>query len=290
MGRGGIALATWQGMPRSCPDDAHLLDAFAAAGLRAEPIPWDAGGVDWAAFDAVLVRTTWDYYVRHREFLEWVDHLEAEGQRVWNPPDVLRWNSDKRYLLDLQAKGVPAVPTRLVERGVSQKLARVMDDAAWPEAVVKPAVSAGAYCTFRTSRDEAPRHQAAFEDLLARDAVLVQPYIPEVQQGEWSFVFVEGRFSHALLKSPARGDFRVQEKHGGGVTAANARPEHVAQAAAILAHAGPPLLYARVDAVVRDGALLLMELECLEPEMFWRTAPGSATRFVAVVRAKLDRP
>lgn len=286
MGR-EVALATWQGMPRSCPDDAPLLRAFRDAGLEARPLPWDTPGVDWAAFDLVVVRTTWDYYLRHAEFLAWVDRLAAEGGRVWNPPAVLRWNSDKRYLLDLAAKGVPVVPTRVVEAGLAVKLARLMDEEGWDDAVVKPAVGAGAYCTFRTTRREAPAKQAGFEELLSRDAVLVQPFVPEVEQGEWSFVFVEGAFSHAVVKRPGKGDFRVNEKHGGSLAPAAATPALVQQAKEVLRHAPGPLLYARVDAVLRDGALLLMELEALEPELFWRSARGSAARFVAAVRARL---
>lgn len=285
----GVAWATWQGMPQSCPDDEHLFRAAREAGLAAEPHPWDAPGVAWDGFEAVVVRTPWDYYVRHAEFLAWVGRLEDAGVPVFNPPEVLRWNSDKRYLAELAAKGVPVVPTRLLERGQSTKLARVLDEEGWDDAVVKPVISAGAYCTFRTSRREAPEHQRGFEELLDRDGVLVQPFVPEVARGEWSFVFVDGAFSHALVKKPGQGDFRVQERHGGSLAPAAARPEHVRQAAAVLAHAPAPLLYGRVDAVLRDDALLLMELEVLEPEMFWRTAPGSAARFVRALRAKLGR-
>lgn len=284
-----MALATWQSMPQSCPDDAHLLQACREAGLAAEPHPWDDPGVAWGGFDAVVIRATWDYYVKHEAFLRWLDRLEGLGVPVFNPPPVLRWNSDKGYLPELAAKGVAVVPTRLIERGQSVKLARVLDEEGWDAAVVKPAVSAGAYCTFRTSRREAPEQQRGFEELLARDGVLVQPFVPEVAQGEWSLVFLDGAFSHAVVKKPGKGDFRVQEKHGGTVAAAQAKPEHVRQAAAVLAHAPGPLLYARVDAVVRGGALLLMELEVLEPELFWRAAHGSAARFVRVLRAKVGR-
>lgn len=289
MARGhGVALATWQAMPQSCPDDAHLLQAFQAAKVHAEPHPWDAPGVRWGDFGAVVIRATWDYYTRHAEFLAWLDRLDTAGVPVFNPLPVLRWNSDKRYLPELAAKGVPVVPTRLVEGGQQLKLARILDEAGWDDAVVKPAVSAGGYCTFRSSRAEAPQHQRGFEELLARDAVLVQPFVPEVAQGEWSFVFLGGAFSHAVLKRAARGDFRVQEKHGGTAAAATARPEHVRQAAAVLDHVAGELLYARVDAVVRDGALLLMELEVLEPELFFRASPGSAAKLVRALEAKLD--
>lgn len=284
---GRVALATWQGMPRSCPDDAHLLDACKAAGVRAETIPWDAPGADWASHDAVLVRTTWDYYLRHAEFLAWVQAREDEGANLWNPAPVLRWNSDKRYLGELAAKGARVVPTRYVARGVAVKLARLMDEEGWDDVVVKPVVSAGAYCTFRATRRDAPSAQRAFEELVAHDDAMVQPFVREVAQGEWSLMFFDGAFSHVALKVPAKGDFRCQEKHGGAVEAAVAAPAHIEAARRILDLVGQPLLYARVDGVLVGGAFTLMELEVLEPELFFRTSVGSAGRFVEALRTRL---
>lgn len=282
-----LALVTWQAMPRCCPDDAHLLQALDQAGVAAECVAWDAAE-DWGRFAALLVRTPWDYYLRHESFLAWVGRIEALGVPLWNPPAVLRWNSDKRYLLEVAEQGLPVVPTRLVPQGHLLRLASIMDQHGWDDAVLKPAVSAGAHATVRVSRAEAPGAQKAFEGLVAAGDALVQPFVPEVaRDGEWSLVFLGGRFSHALRKRPGKGDFRVQEKHGGSLGPATPTPDVVAQAARYLALPPGPLLYARVDGIVRDGTFVLMELEALEPELFWRTAPGSAARMVAALVDRL---
>lgn len=276
-----VALATCQALPRSCPDDAPLLEAFAAAGVEARTVPWDQPGTEWQGFSAVVVRATWDYYLHHERFLAWLDRLEEERVPTWNPVPVLRWNSTKTYLRDLEAKGVPVVPTRFLERGHVARLAGVMDEEGWDEVIVKPAVSAGAHATFKATRADAPGAQRGFEQLLGHADVLVQPFVPEVsKEGEWSFVFLGGAFSHAALKKPAKGDFRCQEKHGGTVRAAKPTKAQVAQAQRVLDAVGHELLYARVDGCMRDGALLLMELEALEPELFFRTSKGSAARLV----------
>jgi glutathione synthase/RimK-type ligase-like ATP-grasp enzyme len=281
-----VALATCQALPGSCPDDAHLVAALERAGLRATTAPWDSA-TRWADAGMVVIRATWDYYLRAEEFLAWIDRLEADGAQVWNPPAVLRWNSDKRYLDDLAGKGVRTVPTRRVARGDLQRLARILDEQGWEDVVVKPAVSAGAHATFRATRGEAPSQQDAFELLLQDSDVLVQPYVPAVQRGEWSFVFIDGAFTHAVVKKPARGDFRVQEKHGGTLARGEPSRAMVDEATAILERAGHGLLYGRVDAVVEDGSLTLMELEVLEPELFFRFDGDAAAKFAAAVGRRL---
>jgi glutathione synthase/RimK-type ligase-like ATP-grasp enzyme len=276
-------------MPRSCPDDAPLLAALAEAGIAAEPVPWDAPA-DWARFRGVLLRATWDYFTKYEAFLAWFDRLEALGLPVWNPLPVLRWNSDKRYLRDLAARGARVVPTRFAEPGKMERLARILDEEGWDDAVVKPLVSGGAHATFRTCRRDAPQHQKAFELLLERGGAMVQPFQRAVtEEGEWSLVFFDGVFDHAVLKKPDKADFRVQEKHGGTNAAATPPPGLVEDARRVLAAApGAPLLYARVDGLRTPEGFLLMELEALEPELFFRTSPGSARRFAGCLGKRLE--
>src|SRR5690242_410608 len=175
-----IALATWRGLPALAADDRLLRDALVRRGVDARAVVWDDPGVDWRAFDAIVVRSTWDYHKRIDEFRAWLDRME--GLPLWNPPAVLRWNTHKSYLFELQARGIEIVPTLLVPGGSSF--------------IVKPAVSATA---FRTERH-------------ATDAdVLVQSFVPEiVTDGELSFVFLGQEFSHAVRKRAASGEFRVQ--------------------------------------------------------------------------------
>jgi glutathione synthase/RimK-type ligase-like ATP-grasp enzyme len=286
-----LALAVCKDLPRSCPDDVHLFDALRAEGVRARCVAWDAAE-DWSRFDGVLVRATWDYTERLPVFLAWVAMLERIGVLLWNPPAVVRWNADKRYLRDLAARGVPTVPTEFALRGDARSLAEVMDAHGWDTCVVKPVVSAGARGALRVARREASGAEAAWKRAVAAGDMMVQPFVREVaEQGEWSFVFLDGAFSHALVKKPAKGDFRVQEKHGGTLGRAVPTSAQVARAAGILAHAPAPegerLLYGRVDVVDLEGTLTLMELEVLEPELFFRLAPDAAPRLARALRRHL---
>lgn len=230
-----IALVTWSGLPELAPDDRLLRDALIRRGIDVHAAVWDDSRVDWRTFDAIVVRSTWDYHKRIDEFRAWLDSME--GLPLWNPPALLRWNIHKSYLLDLQARGVNIVPTLLVR-----------------DFIVKPAVSATAYRTERHTTDH---------------DVLVQPFVPEiVADGELSFVFLGRKFSHAVRKRPGNDDFRVQTEFGGSVEPFAPSADLLAQAEGIAATLGEEWLYARVDCVVRDERLMLMELEATEPSLF----------------------
>ncbi|QSX79658.1 ATP-grasp domain-containing protein [Agrilutibacter solisilvae] len=290
-----LALATAIDHVRRDADLAPLLDACAAAGIDVVARAWDDASVDWARFDVVLVRSTWDYTRRLPEFLRWCRRVDAVA-RLLNPLDVLAWNTDKHYLRDLAARGVPVVPTRFVEpdeEPLPALQAFLGDhgleagvDAA--QFVIKPAVGAG-------SRD-AQRYTAAQEfaasNHLARllesgRSAMLQPFLPSVERdGETGLLYFGGEFSHAIgkgLRLPAHdaGEFEPE-----AVTARvpaddeRALAQQVLVAAAEQLRLKEPLLYARVD-VVRDdaGAPCLLELELCEPSLFFDQAPGSVERF-----------
>jgi hypothetical protein len=246
-----IALVTWRGLPELAADDRLLRDALVRRGVDARAVVWDDPDADWRAFDAIVVRSTWDYHKRIDEFRAWLDRMD--GLPLWNPASVLRWNTHKSYLLDLQQRGIDIVPTLLVPGGQGF--------------IVKPAVSATA---FRTERHETDGD------------VLVQPFVPEVvTDGELSFVFLGRKFSHAVRKRAAGGDFRVQTEFGGSAEPFAPSAELVEQAARIAGTLGDAWLYARIDCVVRDGRLLLMELEAAEPSLFLDAE--SAERFADAI-------
>lgn len=264
-----IALATYAQLPQLDDDDRLLLAPLAALGLEAVPTVWDAPDAPWDEFAAVLVRSCWDYHRRLDEFLGWVARLETMGVPLWNPPALLRWNSHKRYLRDLGATGVATAPTRWLRRGEDVVLAELLRAEEWPDAVVKPAVSASAFGTWRASLVTAAQDQARLAELLAVGDVLVQPYLAEVRApGEWSLLFYGGRYSHAVLKRPAAGDFRVQWEFGGSAVTAAPPARLVGDAERVLQLAPGKALYARVDGVEGGGSLILTELELIEPHLF----------------------
>lgn len=283
-----IALATYAELPNLNDDDRLLIGALAAWGVSAQPAVWDAPDVRWDGFGGVVVRSCWDYHQRLPEFLSWVAALERLTLPVWNRPDLLRWNSHKGYLRDLAALGAVTVPTHWLARGERAALIDVLDAEGWPVAVVKPAVSASAHGTWRTSRAAAAADQQRFEALLARGDAMVQPYLDEVREpGEWSLVYLGGRFSHAVLQRPAPGDFRVQFAYGGTAVDRDPPPYLIAAAAAVLGTLPTEPLYARVDGVERGGRFLLSELELIEPHLYLATAPGAAPRFARALVAAL---
>lgn len=298
-----IALATAADLPALVDDDSSFLAALRDRGVTATPVVWSDESVAWDDFDAVVIRSTWDYYRRPDEFAAWIDRVDAASPTVLNPPETLRWNRHKFYLRDLAARGVDTFPTEYVQRGADASLAAVFERRDWDEAVVKPAVSAGAFETKRIARGEAATEQPWFDDLLADRDVLVQEFADGITAGEWSLVFFDGDYSHAVLKRPEAGDFRVQEDHGGSV-AAETPSESLRERASEVVDAvraergGDVPLYARVDGIERaepkrfedttrgGPAFRLLEVELIEPELFFRVDADAGER---LAEALLDR-
>jgi glutathione synthase/RimK-type ligase-like ATP-grasp enzyme len=242
-----VALATSADWPDLTPDDSALRSALARAGVDSEITIWTDASIEWTPFDLIVVRSCWDYHNDLPRWLGWLDSLERQGAgaRLCNPPAALRWNARKTYLTELVARGVPTVPTQWLEPTDLTSWANfsaAIAAAEWDDLVCKPAVSAGALGTFRLQRatlaQSASAVTAALPLLAQRGPVLVQPFVPElVTDGEWSVLFFDGRFSHAVCKRPALGDFRVQEKHGGTTTAAAPPPMLIESSRAVLAAA-----------------------------------------------------
>lgn len=262
-----LALATYDQAPQLYPDDHGLRAALERHGVRTTAVVWDDPAVDWSAFDAVLIRSIWDYFRKYDAYLAWLTRLQALAVPTLNSWAMLRWNADKRYLLELAALGVAIPPTRLLQGAELSVLAR--EPGEW---VVKPAVSGGAWLTVRGHGGD-PAFASALAQLPTALDFLVQPCLPEIaESGEWSLLYFGGVYSHAVLKRPAAGEFRVQSQFGG--TTARLDPPQAARDAAqrVLAlseqRAGASLCYARVDGVMVAGEFLLMELEAIEPFLF----------------------
>ena len=281
-----VALATCAEHPNLPEGERTLLGALRALGVSAEPAVWDSPDVNWAAFEAVVLRAAWDYHVKAAAFGGWLSRLEKAGVPLWNPAPVVRANMNKSYLRGLEQAGATVVPTAWISAGRGRSLDEVLSERGWTQAVVKPVVSASAYRTRRVARGE-PGAQAALEEVLAHSDAMVQPYLPEIEaEGEWSFIFLEGKFSHAVLKTPAPGDFRVQSEHGGAAERRTPPPELRSQAERVAALGAPGLLYARVDGVRRGRELLLVELELIEPYLYMDEAAGAAGRLARAIAAR----
>lgn len=262
-------------------DDALAVDRFDSEGVEVHTHAWQSP-TDWAAYDAVLIRSTWDYHRHPEPFLDVLRGIDKQATLL-NPLEVVQWNMHKRYLLDLQAQGVSIVPTRLTRGLVPATLDRWRQDLDATELIIKPAIGASADDTFRLPQD---LPDTALGEICGRfegREALVQPFLQSIEdQGEFSLFFFGGALSHSIQKVPKRGDFRVQEEHGGDIRALPYPDADLVQAAQAAIECVPQrLLYARVD-LVRDaeGSPRLMELELIEPGLYFRTDADSAQRFV----------
>jgi len=284
-----IALATSNEYADLTADNRELLNKLLFWGVDVEPIVWSSRDLQWNQYDAVFIRSCWDYHLHYDEFLKWIDLLENEGVAVFNSPAILRWNSNKRYLRELREKGINLVPTVWMDKNSSVPLQEILNQNGWGKAVIKPCIAADAYGTCLTS-ENASRDEEMLRAMLEKHGdIIVQKFIPEIQKfGEWSFIFFDGQFSHAVIKKPHEGDFRVQEKFGG--TSKGQRPprELVAQASKALQVLPDAGLYARVDAIQVDRTLLLVELEMLEPTLFFDRHPKAVTRFADCILTRVN--
>jgi glutathione synthase/RimK-type ligase-like ATP-grasp enzyme len=252
--------------------DRRLVDALVAIGFEVEVVDWKDDAREWSGFDAVIVRSCWDYHLQVEKFLEWVGRLESCGVVVVNSPELIRWNASKRYLGELAAGGAVIPETIFVDAGKEIDLGEVCAAREWREAVVKPVVSASAHRTERRSAG------------IVRGPAIVQRFIEAIEsEGEWSLVFVGGEYSHAVNKKPAAKDFRVQVEHGGTVIVGEPPAIALPFAARVLKLLPWPALFARVDVVVDRGRIWLMELEVIEPELYLEMREDSAERLAGVI-------
>ncbi len=239
-----VGIATYARLPQLVEDDQLIMRTLREHGHVVDAVIWDDPTVTWPSYDTVLVRSCWDYHKRPVAFLAWIDRLEGMQVQLWNPPQLLRWNHDKHYLIELAAQAVPVVPTIYIEQGTSPDLAHLLNGQQWERAVVKPAIAATAFHTWQTNSAQATNDQQRFMALTAERSMLIQPLMPEIMVGEWSLIFFGGIFSHAVLKRPAPGDFRSQDDFGGTAELCDPPPGMVEQAIHILDRLRSPWLYA----------------------------------------------
>lgn len=269
--------------------DRPLVSALERAGAAVVEPDWRDDAVDWAAVDLAVVRTTWDYTAHRDAFVAWAERVAA-ATRLVNDADVLRWNTHKSYLLELEERGAPVVPTAWLARGDRIDLAELLGVRGWSRAVVKPAVASGSDGLLRVedaahASDAGQRH---LDDLLAVGDALVQPYLPSIEtEGELSVVVLDGEVSHAVRKRPSPGEFRIQEQHGGRYAREEPSRAVADLARWVVAATGAGPLIARVDLVAgEDGTPQLVELELTEPDLYLMLAPEAAERLAALLVAR----
>jgi glutathione synthase/RimK-type ligase-like ATP-grasp enzyme len=270
-------------------EEALLGDALKALGLSVARISWSNPHVDWRQVRCAVFRSTWDYYTRIPQFSAWVASIARQTHLI-NAEALIRWNWDKHYLADLERSGIAIPATRFIEAGSRTTLTAEFARAGWSQAILKPAVSGGARHTYRLEGASVDAHETVFAQLLREHCLLLQEFLPSVlSDGEVSLIVIAGRCTHAVRKRAKGGDFRVQDDHGGTVAAHRPQPGEVVFAERAVAACPGSAAYARVD-VVRDrmGALAVMEVELLEPELFFRFHPPAAQACALAIHSELS--
>lgn len=266
-------------------DDHHAVKALAQRDV--EVVPWIWNRVAPAHVDLAILRSPWDWTSDATRFDAFLASFESNGIALENR-HARAWQ-DKTYLERLAKNGARTVPSKLVGAGGSFEAA--VKSCGWSDLVMKPSLGAGGRRTVRFAASDWRAHAALAEEILAQGTLLLQPFSSEiVQHGEWSLVFFDGEYSHALKKHAANGEFRVQDDFGGTVAPAVAPESVIDGATAVLAASGEEFLYARVDGFVSDasGELTVTELEVVEPELFFRTSAEAAERFARAVKKRLE--
>lgn len=249
---------------------------------------WSDNSVDWKQYSHLLIKSPWDYFDRYVEFLGWCQKIKELGLKVFNSIDTIIWNSDKRYLLEIYEKGFHIVPTQFINRGASPDLIDYFSKFETDQLVIKPTVSGGSKNTLKLNQNNWREQLAQIDSLLQAEDYMVQPFINEISDpGEYSYLFFNGEFSHAVLKSPKKGEFRVQHFFGGNVTQVIPSQEELDYIQKIVDEFAFQTLYARVDGVWIEGVFYLMELELIEPYLFLFTSEKAKLNYKTAIRKKL---
>ena len=278
-----IALLTCEKLPDLTPEDQKLIPALAKHNIEAKAIIWSDKTINWNDFDYLIFRNTWDYFEKETEFTIWLNHIEKLGIKTLNPIEVIKKNIHKFYLREMEKQEISILPTVFIDKTDNLNLAeRVAPH--WEKAVIKPAFSAGSYLTEVFEKSDIPKINKQYKTIASVKELLLQEFMPQIQTlGETSFIFFNKKFSHCVNKKPADGDFRVQSQFGGKYNLVQPSQELIEKALKIVHTFQDDLLYARVDGIVIDNDLYLMEIECIEPDLYFNLSKDSLELFVAAI-------
>lgn len=261
-------------------EDDKLLNFLKNKGLHIEKVIWNDPAVIWEHFQLAVLKSPWDYFDRIYEFHKWLDHLETKEVKLLNPIDVVRWNTNKHYLKEIEAAGLAVTPSVFISKNDQFLLNDFFKQFNSKKLIVKPCVSGGAKNTFKVTDENVEEINNQLQVLVKEEDFIVQPFLSEIiENGEWSFIFFNGTYSHSLVKKAKPGDFRVQPAHGGSVHPQKPPQEVIDLASQYVDLFAKSCLYARVDGTFVNGRFLLMELELIEPFLFLNTDPENYERY-----------
>jgi glutathione synthase/RimK-type ligase-like ATP-grasp enzyme len=275
-----IALLTCQKLPNLLETENQLIPELAKHNILAKAVIWDDQTINWKDFDLLIFRNTWDYYEKQIEFDAWLEKIKKLKIRTLNSIEIIYQNKHKFYLKEFQKDGFKIVPTIFIEKTSHLNIRKVIPTH-WKKAVIKPAYSAGSYQTqvFELSEIDSINNQ--YLSIASEKELLLQEFMPEIQTlGETSFIFFNKKFSHAVNKKPVDGEFRIQVQFGGKYELVEPEQVLIDKAQKIVNTFSSDLLYARVDVIIIENELHLMEIECIEPDLYFNLAEGSMSKFI----------
>lgn len=275
-----IGILTCARLPELLESDQKLIPLFTKKNIVAKAVIWDDESIDWTEFDYLIFRNTWDYYQKEIAFNLWLNKIESLGIKTLNPISIIQKNKHKFYLKELGKKGISILPTIFLEKNSTSNLQDLIPES-WEKIVIKPAFSAGSYLTKLIDRSEIESIQTEFKEHFETKDFLLQEFRPEIKElGETSLIFFNGKFSHSINKKPVSNDFRVQIQYGGKYTLIEPNADLLQQAELVVSKIPEKLLYARVDGIVIENKLHLMEIELIEPDLYFDLVDGARERFV----------
>lgn len=288
-----IGIATCREKPNLSAGDRNLAAVLEKKGFQIAPLIWDAPNVLAENWDAIIIRSTWDYHLYSEQFLNWLSLVEQSSIQLLNPLEVIKWNFQKSYLLEIERQGLAIVPSIVIKQDLpNSKMLEEIKKTGWQNLVLKPTLSASAFLTFKVSASSAELPND-IDQIKKHSDIVVQPFIASIEtDGEASLIFFKDQtiqYSHAVLKQPKAGDFRVQADFGGAVSVLQPSSELINFAAACVEAIPRDWTFVRVDIVDWKQKPLLSELELIEPELYLNSNPSAAERFAKIIAEKIQR-
>lgn len=266
-------------------EDDKLLFFLKERGLNIEQVIWNDENINWEDYSLAILKSPWDYFDLIKDFYQWLNLLEEKKVKLLNPVEVVRWNSDKKYLQEIETAGLKIIPSTFINKQEKVNLEDYLKEFNTDKLIVKPCISGGAKNTFKVTTENVEEVNQKLNQLIQKEDFIIQPFLPEIlESGEWSFIFFNGVYSHSLIKQAKAGDFRVQPAHGGTVHPQKPDRDLITTAQKYVNLFAKNCLYARVDGTFVNGEFLLMELELIEPFLFLNTEPKIYERYYQALK------
>ncbi len=269
--------------------DELLLEPLAELGWSVDMVSWRAKEVDWNRYKAVIIRSPWDYQQDAKRFMQVLRDIDASSAQLENPLSLVKWNIDKTYLQELEDQGILIVPTLWGEQLEPDELGHAFKTLQTDELIIKPTISANADDTFRVKKEMDSNLHEKINTTFSHRPYMIQPFMQHiVDEGEFSLFYFGGSYSHTILKIPGTGDFRVQEEHGGILRSVDPEEQLLERARKTMEKIQPQPLYARADFVrTNHDDFALMELELIEPSLYFNMDPESPKRFARIFNERM---